>query len=703
MRFPALLLTALVMSAAAPAQVPVYPVTRKVDVTDDYFGTSVADPYRWLEDDNSAETKAWVQEQNKLTFGWLETIPQRGKIRERIRQLFNFERFGVPFKKGGRYFYTRNSGLQNQSVLYVTESLDGQPRELLDPNKFSEDGTVSLTEISVSEDGKLLVYGTSSGGTDWQEFRVREVETGKDRSDHLQWIKFSGATWAKDGSGFYYCRYPKPEGDATLTERNENQSVWFHRLGTKQEADTLVYARKDEPGWSYGTYVTEDGRFLVLYVSRDTSPKSQIFYKDLTTERGGFVELIKGFDAAYSLIENEGDLLYFYTDKDAPRYRVIAIDIKKPERQHWREVVPQSAHKLEGVSLVGGQLLCEYLQDVKSTMRALDLDGKLIREIALPGIGSVGGFGGEKQDKESCYAFSGFTAPTTIFRYDVAGGASTLYRKPQLDFDGSSLEVKQVFYPSKDGTRVPMFIIHKKGLKLDGSNPCVLYGYGGFDISLTPGFSVTRAVWLEMGGVYAIANLRGGGEYGSEWHDAGIKEKKQNVFDDFIAAAEWLIHSGYTKPSRLAIQGGSNGGLLVGACMIQRPDLFGAALPGVGVMDMLRFHKFTIGWAWKSDYGSSEQPGEFRTLLAYSPLHNLKPGTRYPAALITTADHDDRVVPAHSFKFAARLQECQAKDGPPVLIRIETSAGHGGGTALSKVIEESADEWAFLVKALGME
>ncbi len=703
MRFPALLLTALVMSAAAPAQVPVYPVTRKVDVTDDYFGTSVADPYRWLEDDNSAETKAWVQEQNKLTFGWLETIPQRGKIRERIRQLFNFERFGVPFKKGGRYFYTRNSGLQNQSVLYVTESLDGQPRELLDPNKFSEDGTVSLTEISVSEDGKLLVYGTSSGGTDWQEFRVREVETGKDRSDHLQWIKFSGATWAKDGSGFYYCRYPKPEGDATLTERNENQSVWFHRLGTKQEADTLVYARKDEPGWSYGTYVTEDGRFLVLYVSRDTSPKSQIFYKDLTTERGGFVELIKGFDAAYSLIENEGDLLYFYTDKDAPRYRVIAIDIKKPERQHWREVVPQSAHKLEGVSLVGGQLLCEYLQDVKSTMRALDLDGKLIREIALPGIGSVGGFGGEKQDKEIFYAFSGFTAPTTIFRYDVAGGASTLYRKPQLDFDGSSLEVKQVFYPSKDGTRVPMFIIHKKGLKLDGSNPCVLYGYGGFDISLTPGFSVTRAVWLEMGGVYAIANLRGGGEYGSEWHDAGIKEKKQNVFDDFIAAAEWLIHSGYTKPSRLAIQGGSNGGLLVGACMIQRPDLFGAALPGVGVMDMLRFHKFTIGWAWKSDYGSSEQPGEFRTLLAYSPLHNLKPGTRYPAALITTADHDDRVVPAHSFKFAARLQECQAKDGPPVLIRIETSAGHGGGTALSKVIEESADEWAFLVKALGME
>lgn len=700
MRILALL---FLMPSIVSAQTLNYPATRTMEVVDDYFGTKVADPYRWLEDDNSEETKAWVQAQNKVTFGWLEKIPQREQIKKRLTGLFNFERFGVPFKEGGRYFYTRNSGLQNQSVLYVADSLHGEARELLDPNKLSKDGTVSLTETSVSEDGTLMVYGTSSGGSDWQEFRVREVATGKDRPDHLQWIKFSGATWAKDGSGFYYCRYAKPEDNAALTERNENQSVWFHRLGTSQDADTLVYARKDEPGWTYGTYVTEDGQFLIVVVSKDTSSKTQIFYRDLTKPRGGFVELLKGFDAAYHLIEKEGSVLYFSTDLDAPRYRIIAIDTERPQKEHWREIVPESKHKLEGAYLLGGRIFCEYLEDVKAVVRIVTLEGKTVRDVALPGIGSVGGWSGDKGDNEVFYAFSGFTAPTTIFRYEVESGASTVYRKPKLDFDGSQLEVKQVFYPSKDGTKVPMFIIHKKGLKLDGGNPCLLYGYGGFDISLTPGFSVSTAVWLEMGGVYAMANLRGGGEYGSEWHEAGIKERKQNSFDDFIAAAEWLIKEGYTKPAKLGIQGGSNGGLLVGACLIQRPDLFGAAMPAVGVMDMLRFHKFTIGWAWKSDYGSSEKPDEFRTLLAYSPLHNLREGVRYPATLVSTADHDDRVVPAHSFKFAARLQACQAADGPPVLIRIETSAGHGAGTALSKVIEETADEYAFLVKVLGME
>jgi prolyl oligopeptidase len=691
------------ISSPVLAQPLHYPVTTKSEVVDDYFGTRVADPFRWLEDDNSAETKAWVQAQNKVTFGFLEGIPQRAKIRERLEKLWNYERFGIPFRRGDRWFFTRNSGLQNQSVLYVSDKPDGEPRELLDPNKLSADGTTSLTETAPSEDGKLLVYGTSGAGSDWQEFRVRDVATGEDKPDVLRWIKFSGATWARDGSGFYYSRYPKPKAGAALTQKNENQSIWFHKPGTRQDADTLVYARPDKPQWGFYAYVTEDGRYLVVTVTEGTDPRNRIFYRDLSQPRGGMVELLNKFDADYGFIENEGSVFYFKTNLDAPRYRIIAIDVAKPEKENWREVVPQSEHKLDSVSFASGQLLCEYLQDAKSTVKAFDLQGKLVRDVELPGIGSISGFGGRKDDKELYFAFSSFTSPTTIHRYDIAGGTSTIFRKPKLDFDGSHLETKQVFVTSKDGTRVPMFLVHRKGLALDGSNPTLLYGYGGFDISLTPGFSVARAVWLELGGVFAMANLRGGGEYGSEWHQAGTKLRKQNVFDDFIACAEWLNKERYTQPAKLAIQGGSNGGLLVGACMTQRPDLYGAAIPAVGVMDMLRFHKFTIGWAWKSDYGSSEQPQEFKALHAYSPLHNLKPGTRYPATLVTTADHDDRVVPAHSFKFAARLQECQAKDGPPVLIRIETSAGHGAGTALKKVMEETADEWAFLVKVLGMQ
>lgn len=697
------ILCMFMLASAAAAQPLPYPSTKKSDVTDDYFGTKVADPYRWLEDDNSAETRAWVKAQNEVTFAFLEAIPQRSAIRERLEKLWNYERFGIPFKRGDRWFFTRNSGLQNQSVLYVSDAADGEARELLDPNKLSKDGTVSLTESTPSEDGKLLVYGTSTGGSDWQEFRIRDIGTGQDMADVLRWIKFSGASWARDGSGFYYSRYPEPKEGAALTEKNENQSIWFHKPGTKQETDTMVYARPDQPQWGLSGGVTDDGRYLIITVTEGTDPKTRVYYRDLTKPRSGVVELLNQFDAAYDFIENEGTTFYFNTNLDAPRRRVIAIDVENPQRENWREIVPQSAHKLDGVSLSGGQLLCEYLQDAKSAVKAFDLQGKLIRDVELPGIGTISGFGGRKEDKELYYAFSSFTTPTTIHRYVIESGASTVFRKPKIDFDGSGLETKQVFVNSKDGTRVPMFLVHRKGIALDGSNPTLLYGYGGFDISLTPGFSVSRAVWLERGGVFAMANLRGGGEYGTEWHEAGTKLRKQNVFDDFIACAEWLTKERYTQPAKLAIQGGSNGGLLVGACMTQRPELFGAALPAVGVMDMLRFHKFTIGWAWKSDYGSSEKPDEFKAILAYSPLQNLRPGTRYPATLIMTADHDDRVVPAHSFKFASRLQECQAKDGPPVLIRIETSAGHGAGTALTKVIEETADSWAFLIKVLGME
>ena len=701
---PTLLLC--LVSACVFAEPLSYPATRQDDsVIDDYHGTKVADPYRWLEDDNSEETKAWVKAQNEVTSGFLKAIPQRAKIRARLEKAWNYERTGVPFEQGGQWFFNRNSGLQNQSVLFVADSLDAGARVLLDPNTLSKDGTTSLTEIAPSEDGRLLAYGVSKAGSDWQEFRVKDIATGRNTEDVVEWVKFSGASWAKDGSGFYYSRYPKPKEGAALTEANKNQTVCFHRLGTPQGEDRLVYARPDQPDWGLHAGVTDDGHYLIYSVTHGTDPKKRVFYQDLTQAGAKVVELLNDFDAEYGFIENIGSVFYFHTDLKAPRYRVIAIDVAKPEREHWREreIIPESEHKLESVSCVGGQLLCGYLQDARSTMRAFDLDGKLIREIELPGIGTVGGFGGRRQDKITHYAFTSFTTPGAVYSYDVTSGKSTLWKQPQVDFDSSPYETKQVFVTSKDGTRVPMFIVHKKGLKPDGSHATLLYGYGGFDISLTPNFTIARAIWLEMGGVYALANLRGGGEYGAEWHLAGTKLKKQNVFDDFIACAEWLQANKYTSTKKLAIMGGSNGGLLVGACMTQRPELYGAALPAVGVMDMLRFHKFTIGWAWKIDYGSSENAEEFKTLYAYSPLHNLKPGTCYPATLITTADHDDRVVPAHSFKFAARLQECQAKDGPPVLIRIETSAGHGAGTALLKVIEETADEWAFLWKVLDME
>lgn len=677
----------------------VYPPTRQVDQIDDYHGTKVADPYRWLEDPDSEETVAWVEAQNQVTFDYLAQIPVREQIKQRLTQLWNYEKYGSPFKEGNRYFYFKNDGLQNQSVLYTLTSLDAEPTILLDPNILSEDGTIALAGLSITEDGKLMAYGLSTSGSDWIEWKVRDVETGNDLSDHLQWVKFSGASWTHDGKGFFYSRYDQPNEATKLEDINYYQKLYYHQLGTPQTDDILIYERRDQKEWMFGAGVTEDGRFLIISVDRGTDPKNLVFYKDLQIPDSPIIELISEFESNYSFIDNEGELFWFRTDLDAPRGRVIAVDTKKPSRENWQEVIPQTDETLEGVGLLNNQFVADYLQDARSSIKVFNLDGSFVREVELPGIGSAGGFGGKRYDTETFYTFTSFTTPATIYRYDMVSGESTLFRKPNVDFNPDEYETKQIFYSSKDGTQVPMFITHKKGLQLDGNNPTFLYGYGGFNVSLTPSFSVSRLVWMEMGGIYALPNLRGGGEYGEEWHQAGTKLNKQNVFDDFIAAAEWLIDHKYTKPEKLAISGGSNGGLLVGACMTQRPDLFGAALPAVGVMDMLRFHKFTIGWAWCSDYGSAENPEEFKALYAYSPLHNLKTGTAYPATMITTADHDDRVVPAHSFKFAAALQAAHAGQ-QPVLIRIETKAGHGAGKPTTKIIEELADEWAFLVRVL---
>ncbi len=699
-RMKSLLLSLLPLSILAA---PTYPETRKEAVVDDYFGTKVEDPYRWLEDDNSAETKTWIAAQNQVTGAYLKAIPQREAIRKRLAELWNYERIGMPEEYGGKWFFSRNSGLQNQSVLMVADTPDGEGRALLDPNTLSKDGTVSLAGYEPSEDGKLIAYQLSSGGSDWQEIRVREVATGKDLDDHLRWVKFSGISWARDGSGFYYSRFDAPPEGQALTRKNEFQKFCFHKIGTKQDEDVIVYERKDQPNWNIGGGVTEDGSFLILDLQEGTERKNRVFYRDLKNPEAKVVELLSEADASYDFIDHAGSTFYFKTDLNAPLGRVIAIDVTKPGRSEWKEIIPESKHQLDSVSSVGGQFVCTYLQDAKSAVSCHDFSGKKLRDLDLPGIGDVGGFGGRSKDKTTFYGFTGFTEPGSIHQLDLATGTSRLFRRPKVAFDSASYETEQVFYPSKDGTRVPMFIVHKKGMARDGSNPTLLYGYGGFNANMTPAFSISRAVWLEMGSVLVVANLRGGGEYGREWHEAGTKLRKQNVFDDFIAAGEWLITNKITFREKLAIQGGSNGGLLVGACMTQRPELFAAALPAVGVMDMLRFQKFTIGWAWKSDYGSSENPEEFKALFAYSPYHNLKPGTRYPATLVTTADHDDRVVPAHSFKFAARLQDCQSKEAPPVLIRVESSAGHGAGTALAKMIEKTADEWAFLAKSLGMD
>jgi prolyl oligopeptidase len=692
---------ALAQTCPATGTQLAYPVTKTVAQVDNYHGTSVADPYRWLEDANSAETKDWVQAQNKVTQAWLGQIPERAGIKQRLTKLWNYERFSVPFKEGGRYFINRNDGLQNQAVLYTMKSLKDTPRVLLDPNTLAADGTVALADYAVSPNGKLIAYGTAASGSDWNEWKIRDIDTGKDLEDHLKWVKFSSTAWTRDGKGFFYSRYDEPTEASKLAGINHFQKLYFHKVGTPQSADTLVYERKDQKEWMFGGDVSDDGRYLIITVSKDTSPKYHVYYKDLTRPNSPVVELINAFESSYEFVDNVGPVFMFKTDKNAPRSRIVSIDTRKPGSANWTEIVAESAETMVDASIVNKQLVVEYLSDARSMVKLFDLKGQFVREIALPGIGSASGFGGKRGDSETFYSFTGYTNPSTIYRLDMKTGKSSVFRQPKVDFDPAAYETRQQFYTSRDGTRVPMFIVSKKGLKLDGSNPTYLYGYGGFNASMTPAFSVANLAWMEMGGVYVVANLRGGGEYGEAWHEAGTKLKKQNVFDDFIGAAEWLIANKVTSPAKLAIGGGSNGGLLVGAAMTQRPELFGAAIPMVGVMDMLRFHKFTIGWAWTSDYGSSENADEFKALVKYSPLHNLKAGSCYPATMITTADHDDRVVPAHSFKFAAAAQAAQA-GGAPIIIRIDVKAGHGAGKPTTKQIEEVADRWGFLARALNM-
>ena len=679
-----------------------YPEARKSDQIDDYRGTKVADPYRWLEDPDSAESRAWIEAENRLTFDFLARIPERDTIKKRITELWDYEKFGVPFKEKDRYFISRNTGLQNQNVLYVSGSLTEKPRELLDPNMLAKDGTIALGGLAVTDDAKLMAYGLAASGSDWQTWKVRDVASGKDREDALKWVKFSGASWLKDDSGFFYSRYDTPDEKDQLRSQVYNQKLFFHKLGTPQSADKLIYERPDQKEWLFNGAVTDDGHYLIINVSKGTDPHNRIFYKDLSAPDAKVIELLPKGDAAWNFIDNEGTKFFFHTDLDAPLGRIVSIDVSQPLPAAIDEIVPQSGDKLEGVSLVGDRFVANYLHDAHSFVKLFKVDGTADGEVTLPGIGAAAGFPGKRHDTETFYSFTSFTTPTIIFRYDFPRRGSEVLYKPKLKFNPEDYTTEQVSYHSADGTRVPMFISYKKGLKRDGQNATYLYGYGGFDISVTPSFNAALLDWMEMGGIYAVANLRGGGEYGEKWHEAGEKHVKQNVFDDFIAAAEFLIAEKYTSTPKLAIGGGSNGGLLVGACLTQRPDLYGAALPAVGVMDMLRFQKFTIGWAWASDYGSSDDPNDFPFIYAYSPLQHIKAGCCYPPTLITTADHDDRVVPAHSFKFAATLQAAQSCD-KPVLIRIETKAGHGAGKPTTKIIEEIGDRWAFLVKTLAMQ
>jgi prolyl oligopeptidase len=678
-----------------------YPESRRVDQVVEYHGVRVADPYRWLEDLDSDETHRWIAAQNRVTGAWLGSIPERAEIRHRLTELWNYERYGMPVKEGGRYFFVKNAGLQNQNVLYTMDTLDGPARVLLDPNELSPDGTVALVSFNVSPDGRHVAYGLAFGGSDWQEWHVREVETGRDLPDHLRGVKFSQSAWTYDREGFFYSRYDEPLDASAKKKANFDQKLYYHRLGTPQSEDELVYHRPDNRKMGFLPTVTRDGRYLILHVWKGTESENAVFYKDLSVPGSPVVELLSDFDASYNFAGSEGPSFWFHTDKDAPRGRLIRIDLREPERERWREVVPEAEETLQAVTRVHCRLVALYLEHAHTRVRLFDLDGGPVRDLDLPGPGTATGFTGRLEDPETFYCFTGYTTPSTIFCYDVETGESRVFREPQVDFDPGRYETRQVFVRSKDGTRVPMFLTHRKGLKLDGTNPTYLYGYGGFNTSVTPTFGVTSLVWMERGGIYAVANLRGGGEYGEEWHQAGSRLRKQNTFDDFIAAAEWLTVSGYTSADRLAIAGFSNGGLLTAAAMIQRPDLFGAVIVGVGVLDMLRFPSFTIGWGWVSDYGSPDNPDEFAVLYSYSPYHNLERGTEYPPTLIITADHDDRVVPAHSFKFAAALQHAQGGE-EPVLIRIETRAGHGSGKPVSKLIEEAADELSFLLRSLGL-
>ena len=680
----------------------IYPAARRGIVVDNYHGTEVADPYRWLEDPDSDESRAWITGQNKVTSAFLASVTERDAIRKRLTELWNYERFSTPYKKGRYYFFSKNDGLQNQSVYYRVKKLGDEPEIVFDPNKWSNDGTVSLGGMSLSDNGRYAAYGVRTAGLDWNEWRVRDLKTGKDTGDKIDWIKFSRPSWSRDNRGFFYARYPAPAEGAEKTAGNFFSKVYYHRLGTEQSADELVHEDNKQAKYSFTPHVTDDGRYLILSTWKGTGEKNLVQIRDLRKKGAPFAPIVTDWIGEFSYIGNDRTSFYFKTNYKSPRSRLIAIDIRKPAEKNWKELIGESEDTLRQISLVGNTFIVNYMQHAKSNVVRFNIRGKKLGVVVLPGLGSASGFKGERNSRETFYSYTSYNEPSAIYRYDLRSQKSSLFKKPNVKFDGTSVETKQVFFKSKDGTKIPMFVIAKKGVALDGNNPTLLYGYGGFSIPLMPRFKVSQAVWLEMGGVLAVANLRGGGEYGEEWHEAGTKLRKQNVFDDFIAAAEYLVAKGYTKPAKLAIEGRSNGGLLVGAVANQRPDLFGAALPGVGVMDMLRYHKFTIGWAWVDDYGSSENPEEFKALLAYSPYHNLKVGTRYPTTMVTTADHDDRVVPGHSFKYAAALQHAH-KGENPVLIRIETKAGHGAGTPTSKRIEQAADTWAFLVKSLKMK
>jgi prolyl oligopeptidase len=698
-------LVALAESAPAAAHEPgiVYPPAMRGDHVDRYHGVAVPDPYRWMEDIDAPATRAWVAAEAKLSRLYLDAVPGRQAIADRLKRMWNYERWSAPEHYGRYWFYSHNDGLQNQSVIFVTSDPAVPAHVLLDPNTLSKDGTVALREAAVSDDGQLYAYALSEAGSDWQIWHVRDVATGKDLPDTLKWSKAGGASWRRDDSGFYYTRYEAPKAGEALKAANEYQKLYFHRLGTLQSDDVLVYTRRDDPNWFVGGQVTDDGRFLVIEANHGDEVQNTLLVKDLSRRGARVTAIIPRPTSVYGFIGNIGTTFYVLTDDRAPRYRIVAIDVEHPARAHWRTVVPQSAATLDSATLVGGQLIAQYLQDAHSAVRRYSPAGKLLGTVSLEGLGTAAGFEGHLEDSTTYYGYSSFTTPPSVYRLDLATGASSLWRQPFVGgFTAAEYEAREVFYTSKDGTRVPLYIVARRGARQDGSNPTLLYGYGGFNISLEPAFSPAVAGWLQLGGVYASANLRGGGEYGRAWHEAGMKTHKQNVFDDFIAAAEYLIRERWTSPKRLAIRGGSNGGLLVGATEEQRPDLFAAAVPQVGVMDMLRFREFTVGKGWESDYGSVDNPVEFRALLAYSPLQNVRSGVDYPPTLVTTADHDDRVFPAHSFKFTAAMQHADPH-GHPILLLVESRAGHGSGMPTSKLIDETADIYAFVLNAMGLQ
>lgn len=677
-----------------------YPETKKGETVENYHGTKVADPYRWLEDDNSQETKDWVKAQNKVTFDYLATIPQRDRIKKRLEELWNYPRYSSPFKKANYYYYFKNDGLQNQSVMYRQAGLTGKPEEFLNPNTLNKEGIAALSGTSFSKSGKYFAYSIAVAGSDWQEIYVMESGTKKILKDKIEWTKFGGANWNGD-DGFYYSGYDKPDEKSKLSKQNQFHKVFYHKMGTDQSKDLLVYEDKGHPLRFHGAGLTEDGRFLILNVSEGTSGGELWYWEMKDPSQKEFKLLIPGFSTEPDVVDNNGGKLIVRTNDGAPNYQVVLVDPKNPGKENWKIIIPEKEEALQSVGTGGGYLFASYLKDASSKIYQYTYDGKLVREIKLPGIGSAGGFNGEKVDKEFFYTFSSFSVPPSIYRYNIATGQSILFRKTEVKVKTEDFVTEQVFFTSKDGTKVPMFLTYKKGMVRNGQNPVLLYGYGGFNIPVTPGFSTSNAFFVEQGGIYVSVTLRGGSEYGEKWHKAGMLENKQNVFDDFIGAAEHLIKEKYTNNQKIAIRGGSNGGLLVGAAMTQRPDLFKVALPAVGVLDMLRYHKFTVGWGWAVEYGNADSASQFPYLYKYSPYHNLKPGVSYPSTLITTADHDDRVVPAHSFKFASRLQEYNAGTNP-MLIRIETNAGHGAGKPTSKVIDEATDVWSFVMYNLGM-